>query len=55
MAPKKVVIFGVTGVQGGSAARALLADGKDKFDVWGVTRHKTSKKAQGKSAVGVSC
>ena len=47
MAPKKIVVFGVTGVQGGSVARALLEDGPEKFEVWGVTRSKTSKKAQG--------
>lgn len=49
MAPRKVVVFGVTGVQGGSVARSLLKEGKDKFEVWGVTRHKTSKKAQSQS------
>lgn len=47
MAPKKIVVFGVTGVQGGSVARYLLEDGKDKFDVWGVSRSKTSAKAKG--------
>lgn len=47
MAPKKIVVFGITGVQGGSVARALLEDGPEKFEVWGVTRNKASKKSQG--------
>ena len=40
-APKKVVIFGVTGNQGASVAHALL-EHKDKWDVWGVTRNPDS-------------
>jgi nucleoside-diphosphate-sugar epimerase len=46
MAPKKIVVFGVTGTQGGSVARALLEQG-DEFEVWGVSRSRSSKKAQG--------
>ncbi|EJT47954.1 hypothetical protein A1Q1_03189 [Trichosporon asahii var. asahii CBS 2479] len=40
-APKKVVVFGVTGNQGASVARALL-EHKDKWEVWGVTRNPDS-------------
>lgn len=42
----RVVVFGVTGVQGGSCARAVLAD-KGKFEVIGITRNKTSRGSQG--------
>lgn len=54
MAPKKIVVFGVTGVQGGSVARALLEE-PDKFEVHGVSRSKTSKKAQGESERSEGC
>lgn len=46
MAPKKIVVFGVTGVQGGSVARALLQN-PGEYEVWGVTRSKSSAKAKG--------
>ena len=39
-----ITVFGVTGSQGGSVARALLADGT--FKVRGVTRNPDSEKAQ---------
>lgn len=45
MAPRKIVVFGVTGTQGASVARALLEDG-GKFEVIGVTRNPHSRHAQ---------
>ncbi|WOO84114.1 NmrA-like family domain-containing protein 1 [Vanrija pseudolonga] len=53
MAPKKIVVFGITGVQGGSVARYLLDDGPEKFEVWGVTRSKTSAKAKALEQQGI--
>ncbi len=47
MSAKKIVVFGVTGVQGSSVARALLTDEHTKFAVWGVTRNPGSKSSQG--------
>ncbi len=41
---KTIVVFGVTGNQGGSAARYLLADG---WRVVGITRDPASTKAKG--------
>lgn len=41
---KTIVVFGVTGNQGGSAARALLKEG---FGVVGITRNPESAKAKG--------
>lgn len=55
MAPKKIVVFGITGVQGGSVGRYLLEDGPDKFEVWGVTRSKTSAKAKGTLPSHLQC
>lgn len=53
LGPKKVVVFGVTGEQGGSVARALLADTPGTWEVWGVVRDPTSKKAQEMAVRGV--
>lgn len=53
MAPRKVVIFGVTGNQGASVARALL-EHKDKWDVWGVTRNPDSGSSKRELAEGLS-
>lgn len=41
---KTIVVFGVTGKQGGSTARALLNDG---FRVVGITRNPDSDSAKG--------
>lgn len=42
----RIIVFGVTGLQGGSVARALLAD-KGRFEVVGITRNKESRGSQG--------
>lgn len=48
MSARRVVIFGVTGNQGASVARALLEDTTRKFDVYGITRNPTSRGSQGR-------
>ncbi|CAK9787085.1 NAD(P)-binding protein [Cutaneotrichosporon oleaginosum] len=53
MSAKKIVIFGVTGVQGSSVARALLTDTHTKFKVWGVTRNPASRSSQELDKLGV--
>ncbi|BEJ14619.1 hypothetical protein CspHIS471_0403860 [Cutaneotrichosporon sp. HIS471] len=52
MSANKVIIFGVTGVQGASVARALLTN--PKFSVWGVTRNPASKSSQEMEKLGVN-
>lgn len=47
MSLSRIVIFGVTGNQGASVARALLEDTQRKFEVWGVTRNPASRSSQG--------
>ncbi|KLT39591.1 NAD(P)-binding protein [Cutaneotrichosporon oleaginosum] len=53
MPPIKVLIFGVTGQQGGSVAKYLLEDGPEKFKLSGLTRNTSSKHAQALAAQGV--
>lgn len=45
MSALKIVIFGVTGNQGASVARALLADGA-RFSVYGITRNPDSNSSK---------
>lgn len=48
-AARKIVVFGVTGVQGASVAKALLADTQNKWDVVGITRDPASRGSKGTS------
>lgn len=48
MAPKRIVVFGITGQQGGSVAKYLLED--NQYQVVGITRNTESAKCQSASA-----
>ncbi|KAI9842054.1 MAG: hypothetical protein M1838_003279 [Thelocarpon superellum] len=56
-APKVVVVFGATGVQGGSVITALLADARTatQFKLRGITRDPSKPNAQALAAKGVEC
>ena len=53
MTTKIVTIFGSTGQQGGSVARALLRDQSGTFKVRGITRKPNSDAAKALSSAGV--
>lgn len=44
MATKRIVVFGITGQQGGSVAKYLLED--KQYQVVGITRHTDSAKSK---------
>jgi uncharacterized protein YbjT (DUF2867 family) len=46
---KKIVVFTVTGDQGGSVARYLIKDGG--YEVVGIVRDPSSEKAKGESVI----
>src|SRR4051812_4418198 len=53
MPEKKIItVFGATGAQGGSLARAILNDTNSEFMVRAVTRNPDSDKAKALSALG---
>lgn len=52
MAPKLITVYGATGNQGGSVARALLADKTSSFAVRGITRNPDSEPARALAAAG---
>lgn len=54
-APKIVVVFGATGVQGGSVVKSLLADPRTakEFKIRGVTRDPSKPNAQALVKQGV--
>ncbi|WOO82133.1 NmrA-like family domain-containing protein 1 [Vanrija pseudolonga] len=54
MASRKIVVFGVTGVQGTSVAKALLADTQHKWHVVGITRNPASRSSKAVAALGVT-
>ncbi|WOO82134.1 NmrA-like family domain-containing protein 1 [Vanrija pseudolonga] len=54
MASRKIVVFGVTGIQGASVAKALLADTENKWDVVGITRDPASKGSKAVADLGVT-
>jgi len=45
MSPRKIIVFGATGKQGGSVVRALAAD--NNYEVVGITRNPDSAGAKG--------
>lgn len=56
MSDKKVlVVFGITGIQGGSVANSILNDPKtaETFEIRGITRDKTKPAAQAWEKRGV--
>ena len=58
MAGKKIlVVFGATGVQGGSVIKSILGDPKtaNEFKLRGITRDPSKPNAQALTAKGVEC
>ena len=58
MATKKIiVVFGATGVQGGSVVNSILSDPKtaNEFKIRGITRDPSKPNAKALSARGVEC
>ena len=56
--PKKIlVVFGATGVQGGSVVKSILADPStaEQFKIRGVTRDPSKPNAKALTAKGVEC
>ncbi len=49
---KRIAVIGATGTQGGSLARAMLADTSGEFSVRAITRHAASDKAQALRTAG---
>ncbi|KAL1412596.1 hypothetical protein Q8F55_000343 [Vanrija albida] len=54
MSPRKVVVFGITGVQGMSVARALLSDPEQEWAVVGITRDAGSRGSKAAAELGVT-
>ena len=54
---KLLVVFGATGVQGGSVIKAVLGDPKaaQEFKIRGITRDPNKPNAQALAAKGVEC